>query len=133
MLVPLLWAVGLLLANAFPHYASEIPHGDRYPALGHVGGAAGGALSRFGRQFQAAQGDWAALCALDADGDGETNGQELGDPCCTWLPGAALPPASERLPTSDPADASSRTGTPSRRRSYRSVVGAVGAESDAGA
>lgn len=25
---------------------------------------------------------WAALCRLDSDGDGLTNGEELGDPCC---------------------------------------------------
>lgn len=31
---------------------------------------------------------WEALCPLDSDGDGATNGEELGDPCCdggdTW-------------------------------------------------
>ena len=24
------------------------------------------------------------LCQEDSDGDGLTNGEELGDPCCTW-------------------------------------------------
>ncbi|GMF46962.1 unnamed protein product [Phytophthora fragariaefolia] len=24
------------------------------------------------------------LCMADTDGDGQTNGQELGDPCCEW-------------------------------------------------
>jgi len=24
------------------------------------------------------------LCQTDSDGDGRTNGQELGDPQCTW-------------------------------------------------
>ena len=27
------------------------------------------------------------MCGLDSDGDGRTNGQELGDPDCTWKPG----------------------------------------------
>jgi hypothetical protein len=30
----------------------------------------------------------AALCALDSDGDGKTNGEELGDPTCVWTQGA---------------------------------------------
>eukprot|EP00936_MAST-01D_sp_MAST-1D-sp1_P001200 g1200.t1 len=30
-----------------------------------------------------------ALCETDSDGDGLTNGQELGDPCCTWQRGDA--------------------------------------------
>jgi len=25
---------------------------------------------------------------MDSDGDGKTNGEELGDPNCTWTPGA---------------------------------------------
>ncbi len=24
------------------------------------------------------------LCEMDSDGDGLTNGEELGDPCCVW-------------------------------------------------
>ena len=28
-----------------------------------------------------------ALCLHDSDQDGRTNGEELGDPCCTWFPG----------------------------------------------
>lgn len=32
-----------------------------------------------------------ALAALDSDGDGATNGQELGDPEGTWLPGDPAP------------------------------------------
>ena len=33
--------------------------------------------------------DWTkALCQADSDGDGRTNGEELGDPNCNWRPGA---------------------------------------------
>ena len=31
------------------------------------------------------------LCGMDSDGDGLTNGQELGDPYCTWTPEAKNP------------------------------------------
>ena len=27
------------------------------------------------------------LCETDSDGDGKTNGEELGDPACNWKPG----------------------------------------------
>ncbi|VDP67653.1 unnamed protein product [Echinostoma caproni] len=31
--------------------------------------------------------NWSELCKLDSDGDGLTNGEELGDPECTWTNG----------------------------------------------
>ena len=34
---------------------------------------------------------WAGLCPLDSDGDGATNGEELGDPDCNWVRGQADP------------------------------------------
>lgn len=27
---------------------------------------------------------WLSICQLDSDGDGRTNGEELGDPDCVW-------------------------------------------------
>jgi hypothetical protein len=45
---------------------------------------------------------WKQLCVQDSDGDGESNGQELGDPCCLW---PATPARSQQL--SNPADPSS--------------------------
>jgi len=45
-------------------------------------------LNSFGAAFQAAGFQWTAqLCQADTDGDGLTNGQELGDPCCLWSEG----------------------------------------------
>lgn len=35
--------------------------------------------------------DWGAVCDLDSDGDGASNGQELQDAACEWLVGAAQP------------------------------------------
>jgi MYXO-CTERM domain-containing protein len=46
--------------------------------------------------------DWSALFDLDSDGDGCTNGQELGDPDGTWMIGDPDPAY-----VSNPADASS--------------------------
>ena len=35
--------------------------------------------------------DWAAVCDLDSDGDGATNGEELGDADCAWVKGDGDP------------------------------------------
>ena len=35
--------------------------------------------------------DWQAICDLDSDGDGFTNGEELGDPDCNWSEGDPAP------------------------------------------
>jgi len=50
--------------------------------------------------------DWFTVCANDADGDGLTNGAELGDPCCVWTPGAPVPSST----IGDPADDSVTSG-----------------------
>ena len=31
--------------------------------------------------------NWTELCVRDSDGDGRTNGEELGDPDCEWVLG----------------------------------------------
>lgn len=82
-------------------YASHIPNGgnvncteemegctvgDICRGLGH-NTCAGGSLplNPFGVDFQEADRTWTEeLCQMDSDGDGLTNGQELGDPCCIW-------------------------------------------------
>jgi hypothetical protein len=59
---------------------------------GSVKAADGSYLNPFGQDFKDAGFKWTVdLCNKDSDGDGETNGQELGDPCCTWSVG--MPPA----------------------------------------
>eukprot|EP00930_Biecheleria_cincta_P044562 TRINITY_DN30661_c0_g1_i2.p2 TRINITY_DN30661_c0_g1~~TRINITY_DN30661_c0_g1_i2.p2 ORF type:complete len:133 (-),score=21.04 TRINITY_DN30661_c0_g1_i2:273-647(-) len=53
--------------------------------LGHVSASGSGALNQFGRDFLAAGRKWSVeLCKKDSDRDGRTNGEELGDPKCTW-------------------------------------------------
>ena len=42
--------------------------------------------------FAAAGHEWTvALCQQDSDGDGRSNGEELGDPNCVWVAGGADP------------------------------------------
>ncbi|RHY27434.1 hypothetical protein DYB32_006779 [Aphanomyces invadans] len=82
--------VGVATAvHAYSEFRYKIPNGfevEGFSAVGHankVGG--GGQLSSFGNDFIDAGYKWTnALCAMDSDGDGATNGEELGDPCCKW-------------------------------------------------
>lgn len=42
-------------------------------------------LNVYGAAFQAGGYEWSKeFCNADSDGDGQTNGEELGDPCCEW-------------------------------------------------
>lgn len=52
---------------------------------------------------------WPALVDLDSDGDGQTNGEELGDPCGDWLIGLDPPRATA---ISNPGDAASKSADP---------------------
>lgn len=46
----------------------------------------------FGQDFELQGLRWTKdLCEADSDGDGFTNGEELGDPCCVWHEGAIMP------------------------------------------
>lgn len=107
LLLLLVYACGL--AAALPSWRYLLPNGDRVScpdgAQGCVKGApeldqpenacfglghatcGGGSmpLNPFGVAFAASGFKWTTdLCAADSDGDGQTNGQELGDPCCEW-------------------------------------------------
>lgn len=77
--------------NGLKEFVAKIPNGANVPGvagLGHVDPQGGGQLNFFGRAFQDAGYKWTTeLCAKDSDGDGQTNGEELGDPCCTWSTG----------------------------------------------
>lgn len=77
---------------AMPTYPAKIPNGSSVKgveALGHVDPSGGGARNAFGKAFQDAGHAWTMeLCKADSDGDGQTNGQELGDPCCKWVVGS---------------------------------------------
>jgi hypothetical protein len=72
-------------------YVSLIPNGDKVEgiaAVGHEEKSGGGVNNAFGSDFSAAGNSWTKeLCEKDSDGDGATNGEELGDPCCEWRSG----------------------------------------------
>ena len=83
-----------VLSNAFSSYRSLLPNGfaaDRADSgincagLGHIACAGQGPRNPFGIAFANAGYEWTKeLCNADSDGDGLTNGQELGDPYCLW-------------------------------------------------
>ncbi len=51
---------------------------------------------------------WLDVCVDDSDGDGATNGEELGDPDCVWASGDANPAAD----VGNPGDAASTPTDP---------------------
>jgi hypothetical protein len=107
-----LWGTACFLptAHGFEKFVKKIPNGDSVPgitALGHVNHEGGGARNQFGRAFQDAGKMWSEeFCNEDTDGDGQTNGQELGDPCCSWVETGNL---AYIRGISDPADPTSMT------------------------
>lgn len=122
-------------AAAFPSYRLKVPMGNKVacydgadgcavgsdslgePAsvcrgLGHAT-CAGGTfpLSAFGQALEDAGYAWTQeLCQADSDGDGQTNGQELGDPCCQWTEGSTASAYMATFNPSHPGDASSSQG-----------------------
>jgi hypothetical protein len=93
--------LGASSSEARASRVNQIPNGSQANCLAcHVSGG-GGARNSFGAQvdagFMTASGAagavvWGpALAALDADGDGYTNGEELGDPTGAWRPGNPNP------------------------------------------
>ncbi|XP_067660273.1 tyramine beta-hydroxylase-like [Haliotis asinina] len=89
----------LLVAStsAYRFYQDEIPNGDHVPhpckanylwwGVGHDNPLGGGPKNPFGRDFARYHNWTTELCRLDSDGDGMTNGEELGDPYCVWKKG----------------------------------------------
>ena len=73
----------------FDKFRSLVPNGgtglSMHFAVGHVSAKGGGDLNAFGEDFLRYGKRWTReLCAADSDNDGQTNGHELGDPCCCW-------------------------------------------------
>ncbi|CAL1540800.1 unnamed protein product [Lymnaea stagnalis] len=96
--ISLLVAATLSLTTAYPSYQDEIPNGNnvnhpclpnyRWPGVGHENRNGGGTRNVFGSAFSTAGHKWTkSLCQQDSDGDGKTNGDELGDPNCVWAKG----------------------------------------------
>ncbi|XP_033732461.1 tyramine beta-hydroxylase-like isoform X2 [Pecten maximus] len=82
----------------YQHFQDEIPNGKSVPhpckdnhmwkGVGHLNQLGGGVNNQFGSDFENAGKKWTkSLCMMDSDGDGKTNGEELGDPNCVWTKG----------------------------------------------
>ncbi|GMF61738.1 unnamed protein product [Phytophthora fragariaefolia] len=70
-------------------YVAMMPNGANvtgFRAIGHPDGTGrSAATNNFGKAFANVGYAWTKeFCMNDTDGDGQTNGQELGDPCCQW-------------------------------------------------
>ncbi|ETV74804.1 hypothetical protein H257_10869 [Aphanomyces astaci] len=111
-------------AAAYGSYVAKIPNGDKVEgvgAIGHTNPSGGGPRNPFGLAFDEADNAWTTeLCKADSDTDGATNGEELGDPCCTWKVGTTLSTAKATHPGK--AD----TFTPDQLKSLKCITGGSG-------
>jgi uncharacterized protein (TIGR03382 family) len=104
--VVLFLALAPAAAFAFPDYPGKIPNGsDLDCANCHLSPAGGGARTAFGEDVRDNRDGssilWNNLFNLDSDGDGQTNGQELNDPCGVWSVGDADPGGDVSNPGDD--------------------------------
>lgn len=109
-------ALGLTLltiagsASAFPDYLKKIPNGDGTERCNYCHTeATGGPRTSFGAAFEANGDKWKGIETKDSDGDGQSNGEELGDPCGTFAAGGAPGRSSD---ISNPADKASKAANP---------------------
>jgi hypothetical protein len=99
--------------NAYPQYNGNVPNGNMIPPsaieLGHPGGATK-RYTLFANAYVSNGRKWTrGLCTSDSDGDGQSNGLEMGDPCCTWTVGAAPVFTSDLSDPNNPASTTKRT------------------------
>lgn len=98
------------MLNAIAKRVQQIPNGQEFRCANcHISEFGGGQLTPFGMQVRNGyldnNGDviWsAALAALDSDGDGATNGEEMQDPNGEWSIGQNNP--GDRILVTNPGD-----------------------------
>ena len=112
MKIPVILLLGMMLAAqsvlATSSYVSQIPNGATFSCANcHINPAGGGTRNGFGTAFANNSHVWnATLATPDSDGDGYSNGVELGDPSGAWRPGQANPAGT----VYNPGDATSHPG-----------------------
>ena len=116
------------VAHAKGFRRGQVPNGGQIGCvLCHVDPEGGGRLNVFGQLVEDGYLDggnvvWGpALAALDADGDGVTNGEELLDPDGAWRPGDEPPGDPRRL--SLPFDAASMPPTAIATATWAKIKG----------
>ncbi len=97
------------IASATPAFLSNVPNGTANMCdTCHISTVAPVSWNAFGEDvletLSADVPDWAAVCSLDSDGDGATNGLELADPDCIWVFGDS-DPAGDVFNPGDDTDA----------------------------
>ena len=109
-------------ASAYANRVDDIPNNQWRCELCHVSPMGAGPRTNFGEDvFMFARdgidAKWEEVCDKDSDGDGATNGAELGDPDCAWRVGDASPDAMvtdprdpESVPQSTPEMAGEMAG-----------------------
>jgi hypothetical protein len=107
-MLPFLLVLAIISStHAYRQDLAKLPNGNSYGlTLGHPGGNTK-VPTKLASSFYAAGQTWnKAFCMADADGDGQSNGLEMGDPCCRWSIGQT-PQFTTGL--SDPNSAASTT------------------------
>lgn len=79
--------------NAYPQYNGNVPNGNMIPSsaieLGHPNGNTK-LYTSFANAYVSNGRKWSKeLCMTDSDKDGQSNGLEMGDPCCLWVSGSS--------------------------------------------
>jgi dopamine beta-monooxygenase len=91
--------VAVSVVYSYPQFRMEIPNGMNVPnpcvpnttwdGVGHKAQGGAGPRNPFGVTFETNGEVWSVkICQTDSDGDGKTNGEELGDPNCTFTKGS---------------------------------------------
>merc|ERR1711871_260865 len=88
MMIYVATCLQLIAVQSYNSYLSDFPNGNALgigKSIGHVN--SGSTKTNFGN-LKRTQRTWGSTwCNADSDGDGYTNGEELGDPCCVWSSG----------------------------------------------